>query len=75
MLIELPDGDWIDPADVRGLTLMDDRTHGPRVRVDLAFLGRYKLLEFDCPEAARNWRSEFGRQCNQAVATAPTAPR
>lgn len=67
MLVELPDGDWLDPRSVRGLMLLDDRSYGPRVRIDLSGSVQLKLIEFDNVETARAWRAEFARRCNEAA--------
>lgn len=75
MLIELPDGDWLDPQAVRGITLLDDLQHGPRVRIDLAGAIQLKMVEFDNPDAARNWRSEFACRCNAATSMAEVLAR
>ncbi len=69
-LIELPNGDWIDTAVVRGITVLTDRSHGPRVRIDTANAVGCVLFEFDDPEAARIWVRDFARRVNAASAEA-----
>lgn len=70
MLIELPDGNWIDPKAVTGVRVMDDVDHGPRVAIDT--LGRPALhyFTFDDADAARGWVKQFGTDCNAALAAA-----
>ena len=60
----VPDGNWIDPSEVRGLTLLGGLKHGPRVRVDVAGPISCHLIEFDDMEAARAWRDDFAMKVN-----------
>lgn len=72
MLIELPNGRWIDPTDVRGVEPMTGDEHGPRVRIDFCD-GGFALVEFDLPGAARVWTREFAATVNMAKREAQEA--
>lgn len=66
-LIELPDGNWIAPKAVRGVTVLVDARHGARVRLDTTNAVNLLLIEFDDAEAARGWARAFAAQVNAAA--------
>jgi hypothetical protein len=66
MLIELPNGRWIDPAEVTGVNPMERDEFGPRVRIDLRN-GSLALIEFDLPGAALSWAREFAQSVNAVL--------
>lgn len=69
MLIELPNGDWIDPKVVQALRFLDDDWHGPRVGIDAQGTPAWQCLMFDDAESARGWMKKFGTDCNAALAS------
>lgn len=64
MLLELPDGNWIDPNSVQGIRILDDRELGPRIVIDAFGQHCLYLIRFDDIEAARGWLKKFGAECN-----------
>ncbi len=68
-LIELPSGDFIDPTIVRGVRPMIGDKMGPRVLVDVITRTEVIMVEFDLPEAAREWAREFAGKVNAALET------
>ena len=74
MLIELPNGDWIDPTIVRAISVRVGDSNGPRVVLDLSSRISIMIIEFDMPEAAREWAKSVATQCNAATAEQPKTP-
>lgn len=57
MLLELPNGDKVDPVDVIGVRYMNDSQFRPRVCVDTH--QAHHLVIFDKVEDARVWQQNF----------------
>lgn len=66
MLIELPNGDWVDPNAVQGVRLANDKDYGPRVIIDAQGTQALYYFVMDDIEAARAWVADFARKCNNA---------
>ena len=65
MLIELPNGDWVDPKAVQGVRLMNDKQFGPRVAIDAYGQSAHFFFHMDDAEAARAWVKDFCTKCNE----------
>lgn len=64
MLVELPNGDWINREAVIAVRIMDDRPLGPRVLIDASGQNHPYLVRFDDADAARAWARDFTATCN-----------
>lgn len=71
MLYKLPNGNWIDPALVTGIKILEPvslpsgKLCDERVRIDI---GRNGDIEMVTPEDAYGWANEFAAVCNAARA-------
>lgn len=70
MLIELPNGDWVDPGAVQGVRMMNDKQFGPRVVIDASGTQALYFFHMDDAEAARAWVKDFCSKCNDLLQSA-----
>lgn len=69
MLIELPNGDWLDPGMINSVRLRLGGDSGPKVIINTFLEDVTHLVEFDSADAARGWVKAFGEECNEETAS------
>jgi hypothetical protein len=71
-LLELPNGDFIDPQVVRAIQAVVADNAGPRVLIEAAVTSQVVLLKFPTAEDAAAWAVYFAKKVNAALAATAT---